>query len=133
MGYAELTRIAREWEEMIHIVLDLERFSFVEMQELLKETYIVLIAFHKEQFIPKGISKILLNMDSFLYFVSLIEGQEVAIGFYHYQALSAVVNALKKGFFESNYKYTYPKLQICDMEQKTYIVDLESGNLADFL
>lgn len=130
MGHAELARIAREWDETTHTVLDLEKFSLTEMQVLLKETYIVLTAFHKEQFIPKGISKILLNMDSFLYFVSLMEDNE-AVNFCCYQKISAIVDALKVGFFQGAYARSFPKLLVGDCENNYYVVDMESNFLQE--
>ena len=126
MGYAELARIAREWDEATHAVLDLKQFSLTEMQVLLKETYIALTVFHKEEFIPKGISKILLNMDAFLYFASLMENKEVPVDFYHYQKISMVVSALKLGFFSGKYECVFPKLQILDLSGKAIVVDLEN-------
>ena len=131
MGYAELARIASEWDEITHTVLDLEKFSLTEMQVLLKETYIVLTAFHKEEFVPKGISKILLNMDAFLYFASLMENKEVAVDFYWYQESSMVVSALKQGFFRGKYECAFPKLRLLDLSGNASIVDLEEDCLFD--
>lgn len=126
MGHTELERIARQWDELTHTVLECKEISFGEMKDLLRDTYVVLTAFHKDRFVPKEISKILLNMDSFLYFASLMEGQEVAVDFYRYQMLSAVVSALKAGFFAAKYECAYPKLQIYDAERISHIIDLEN-------
>ena len=133
MGQEELERIAKQWDEMTHRVLDLQKFSFAEMRNLLRDTYVVLTAFHKDQFVPKQISRILLNMDEFLYFTSLMEGNEVAVDFYRYQALSSVIAALKAGFFAAEYAYTYPRLQICDPKGMSHIVDLEKVDLETLL
>lgn len=133
MGNAELSRIAKQWDGMTHTVLDLQKFSFAKMRNLLLDTYAVLTAFYKDQFVPKQISRILLNMDEFLYFTSLMEGNEVAVDFYRYQALSSVVSAMKTGFFAAEYAYAYPQLQICDPKGISHIVDLEKDNLETLL
>ena len=74
--------IVDEWCEMTNIVLDLKELSFSKIQNLLKETYEILTEYHKEKLIPKEISKLLLEVDSFLYFTSLMEENEKGIDFY---------------------------------------------------
>ncbi len=95
------------------------------MQNLLKETYQTLITFHKDELIPKEISKLLLEMDNFLYFTSLMENKEVGIDFYNYQYISSIVTALKKGFFEADYTCDFPKLKIKDSNENEVLIDFE--------
>ena len=131
MQDAELERIAREWDELTHTVLDLDKFALAEVQSLLKDTYTVLTVFHKEQFIPKGISKILLNMDEFLYFTSLMEEKEVGLDFYQYQLISSIVSTLKTGFFGAKYEYEFPRLKVKQGETDVFIFDFGKDNLKD--
>ena len=124
----ELERIdllINQWKEMTYAVLDLKKISLSETQELLKETYKLLIKFHKQEVIPKELCKLLLEMDGFLYFSSLMEDKEVGIDFYHYQLVSLIVKALKKGFFEGGYSCSYPQLQILDAHAHKEIIDFD--------
>ena len=124
----ELERIdllINQWKEMTYAVLNLKKISLSEMQELLKETYKLLIKFHKQEVIPKELCKLLLEMDGFLYFSSLMEDKEVGIAFYHYQTVSLIVDAFKKGFFNGEYICSYPELEIIDAKKNTIIIDFE--------
>ena len=84
---------------MTYTVLDLEKFSLSEMQDLLSKTYQALREYYKNESVPKEISNILLEMYEFLYFTSLMEEKEKGVDFYHYQYISSIVAALRKGFF----------------------------------
>ena len=87
MNTGFINAIVDEWCEMTNIVLDLKELSFSKIQNLLKETYEILTEYHKEKLIPKEISKLLLEVDSFLYFTSLMEENEKGIDFYHCKLL----------------------------------------------
>ena len=121
-----MEQITSRWETMTYTVLDIERFPLLEMQNLLKDTYQVLIKYHENNFIPKEISKILLKMDGFLYFTSLMENKEVGIDFYHYQYISSIVTALKKGFFEAEYDCDFPQLKILHADKNEVVIDFEA-------
>ena len=126
----ELERINKtidKWLEMTDTVLDLEKFSLAKMQDLLEETYKILIVYHKEALVPKEISKLLLEMDSLLYFTSLMEDKEVGIDFYHCQHISAIVEALKEGFFDGEYKSAFPNLRIFDVDNNEITIDFETN------
>lgn len=111
---------------MTDTVLDLEKFSLSEMQILLSDTYQVLRTYHKEDAAPKEVSNILLEMYEFLYFTSLMEEKEVGIDFYHYQYISSIVAALRKGFFESDYGCDFPELKIFDISNNEFLINFEN-------
>lgn len=118
--------IVDEWCEMINIVLDLKELSLSKIQNLLKETYEILTEYHKEKLIPKEISKLLLEVDNFLYFTSLMEENEKGVDFYHFQYISSIFEAMKEGFFNSEYTYTFPKLKITDIKKNEHIINFET-------
>ena len=124
MEFKELYDLAAEWQEMTAAVMDLKEISLSEMQGLLKDTYQALTAFHKDDLIPKEISKILLGMEDFLYFASLMEEKEVGTGFYHWREIYVISTALKSGFLEGAYECEFPKLQICDAEENVHVIDV---------
>ena len=66
-------------------------------------------------------------MDAFLYFASLIEDKEVEVDFYQYQFISFIVVALKKGFFDSHYDFTFPELNICGFDKNESIINFETN------
>ena len=126
MKNKELKQIAYNWKSMTDTVLDLEKFSLSEMQILLSDTYQVLRTYHKENVTPKEVSNILLEMYEFLYFTSLMEEKEVGVNFYQYQYISSIVAALRKGFFEADYRCEFPELKILDKNNNEFIINFEN-------
>ena len=122
----ELKQIAYNWKSMTDTVLDLEKFSLSEMQILLSDTYQALRTYHKENVAPKEVSNILLEMYEFLYFTSLMEEKEVGVNFYQYQYISSIVAALRKGFFEADYRCEFPELKILDKNNNEFIINFEN-------
>ncbi len=125
-----INSVISEWQEMTDIVLDLNKFSLSHIQMLLKETYKILTEYHQDNLIPKEISKLFLEIDSFLYFVSLTEEKEVGVDFYHFQYISSIVTAMKKGFFDGKYPYAFPELKISDIKNNEHIIDFETDIFA---
>lgn len=119
--------IVDEWCEMTNIVLDLKELSFSKIQNLLKETYEILTEYHKEKLIPKEISKLLLEVDSFLYFTSLMEEKEKGVDFYHFQYISSLFEAMKEGFFNSEYTHAFPELKVSDIKNNEHIINFETN------
>lgn len=126
MENKELKQIAYNWKSMTDTVLDLEKFSLSEMQILLSDTYKALRTYHKENVAPKEVSNILLEMYEFLYFTSLMEEKEVGVNFYQYQYISSIVAALRKGFFEADYRCEFPELKILDKNNNEFIINFEN-------
>ena len=125
MKNKELKQIAYNWKSMTDTVLDLEKFSLSEMQILLSDTYKALRTYHKENVAPKEVSNILLEMYEFLYFTSLMEEKEVGVDFYQYQYISSIVAALRKGFFEADYRCEFPELKILDKNNNEFMINFE--------
>ena len=126
----ELERINKttyEWQEMTNIILDSKKFSLTVLQNLLKETYVILTEYHRESLVPKEISKLLLEMESFLYFITIMDGKDLCIDFHYYQYISAIIDALKKGFFNGEYEYSFPKLKILDAKDNEILIDFETN------
>ena len=130
MACIEALQIEEKWRAKTSTVLDLEEISPTDMKRLLKETYELLLKFHKEELVPKEVTKVLLEMDAFLYFVSLMERKEVGIDFYKYQRIFSIVEALKAGFFSGDYECEFPKLKLDKGEKKISVIDFESDIFA---
>lgn len=128
-----LRQLTSQWSQMTGLVLELKRIPSEKLQCLLKETYKVLQFYCKDNHVPKTISKILLEMDEFLYFASLFEEKEVEVDFYFYQAMHMIVETLKKGFFEGEYECEYPVLKLSDSSNNSFVVDFENGHIEDLL
>ena len=116
-----------DWQEMTHTILDPKKFSLTILQQVFKETYIILTEYHRAALIPKDVSKLLLEMDDFLHFITIIDNKELCIDFYYYQYIAAINTALKKGFFNSNYKYSFPQLNIVDAKNNEIIIDFDTN------
>ena len=126
MTNEELQQITSAWKSMTYTVLDLEKFSLSAMQKLLDKTYQALREHYKNKSAPKEVTNILLEMYEFLYFTSLMEEKEVGIDFYHYQYISSIVAALRKGFFESDYGCDFPELKIFDINNNEFLINFEN-------
>ena len=114
------------WDNMTYQALSLQEISLSDIQILLKDTYHILTEVHKDELVHKSICKLLLTMDEFLYFSSMIETNEKGVDFYHYQYISNIVSALKTGFFKGEHEESFPKLKVYDSEKNETVVDLEN-------
>lgn len=125
VGPAETT--AKSWEHLTSVVLNLEKISLPSLQAVLKETYFILSHMSKETHVPKSVCKMLLSMDEFLYFSSLIEKNENQLNFYHYQFVSCIADAMKKVFFDGECEESYPKLRIRDLNKEEFVVNFDEN------
>ena len=128
-----LAQIAEDWDRQSSVALTMQEMSLPRMQQLLKETYEVLTAYHRQETIPKEVAKILLNMEDFLYFISMIEEKEKGHGYYYWEELYNAINAMRAGFFAGFYPCEYPMLSITDCLDNTFLFDLEHGNIQDYI
>lgn len=129
MKYIKLKQLANQWEEMTHTVLALKRIPVESLQNLLKETYEALVVFHKDELVPKEISKLFLGMEDFLYFASLMEEKEVGSGYYCYQKVHTIVKTLEDGFLNGDFGCDFPKLRIIDDFCIPFIFDFTTNVL----
>ena len=123
MEQTEVSRIARRWSRLSGVVLELKKIPEKQLQQLLKDSYEALYAYHQAELVPKAVASLMLEMGDFLYFASLMEEKEVTVDFYYYQAVDAVIQALKTGFFRGEYPCRFPLLQLRSGE----VLDLEKG------
>lgn len=129
MRYDELPQISRSWSSMAMIVLDLKPLPYSEIQKLLRTTYNVLTRYCKNALVPKQISKILLAMDEFVYFASLMEEKELSEGYYCSRQIRVISRALKDGFFKGEYPIDFPNLQISNDFRNSYVINLNENFL----
>lgn len=127
--------IAYEWDRMATTVSCHSRVPLKKMQRLLRETYKVFTLFHKEDFVPKGVTNILLYMDEYLHrahtAIDYAEGDVKAIAWSQYGLLYDMVISLKDGFFDGEYKATYPILSVHDSIKDKYLFDVLNDNLKE--
>ena len=129
MEHEELKSIADRWERMTILILSLQELSIAEMQALLCDTYRALTQFHKEPLIPKAITRILLNIEEYLYFASLLEEKEVPEGYYCCRQVYLIVRSFKEGFFNAEYSHIFPQLQIFDDFRNAHVINLKGNFL----
>lgn len=129
----KLKELSATWKDATYRVLDLKEIHLSALQHLLKETYSVLLVFHKSESIPKEICKIFLEIKDFLYFASLMEENELGIDYYCYRRIDAIAKALEKGFFCGDYGCDFPNLTIVDDYNKAYVFDFEENSLKDII
>ena len=131
--HAELTQLINKWQGVTGVVLDLDKVDVSKLQELLKETYATLIAYHKNDLVPKEISKLFLGMEDFLYFSSLMEDKECGNGFYYFQKVYTIIDALKDGFFSGDYGCVFPKIKLKNHEESIVVFDMESESFDEMV
>ena len=129
MDECKLNAIADRWEYLVDDILDLSEMSIWEMQDLLRYTYKALTAWHKKKLTPKGISRILLSMEHYLYFARVMESDEVPDGFYLLEQVFSVVRAMEQGFFDGAYPCAFPLLELRDSGKNRYVINLEENFL----
>ena len=122
----DINHVIDEWKELVGVILDLEPIPQEELQELLKNTYAILRAYHKEALVPKEISELFVAIYEFLYFASVMEDNAVNVN-YHFMYLHSIVEALKEGFFDGEYPCAYPKLSILDLYDQEKIIDFDEN------
>lgn len=124
MSLERITRVTEGWQEMTHKVLNIKDISPTDIENLLKETYMILTTYHKDTLIPKELTKLLLEIRDFNEISSAIEFAEKPSGYYHSLDVCVVVDALKTGFLEGKYVCEFPKLKIYDLNKNGHIIDL---------
>lgn len=128
-----ITAITKEWIGMTHKVLDLKRIPSTEIRDILKNTYEILNYYNKDEAIPKVVCEMLLEMDEFLYFASMIIDKEFNDDPYLYQAIYSIAESLKIGFFKGEYECEYPVLKMNDANKNTVVFDFQNGHIEDLL
>lgn len=125
MHLETIDSLITQWRAMTSAVVNLKEISKVEIQDLLKRTYKLLIQFHKSDLIPRELSKMLHAMNEFMYFAELMEKNEGKKDVYHYFYLLFVFNALTQGFFDGEYQYEFPRLNIITSAGYEYIINFD--------
>lgn len=128
-----LAAIADQWNTLTHTALDLEKIPAWILQNTLKDTYEALYFYHKEKLVPKELSKMLLEMENFLYFAPLMENEKQETDFYYYRIISFAASALQQGFFAGSYDCAFPVLKILHLGEDPILLDLEKDRIEDLL
>ena len=133
MNESTVEILTKAWSDLSDQALSLQKVPRTDMQRLLKETYEALSFYYKDGVVPKAVVSLLFEMDHYLYFSTLMKSEEPDC-FPYYKAVSSVVNALEKGFFQGEYEYPFPVLKVYDvLTEQTHIIDLENGSLEELL
>lgn len=135
MNNQELNLIKNRWEKMIGDICKTRKIEIPEAEKIFKDTYEALYVFHKDELVPKEILNIIMNMENYLYILSLVtlrdETSEEA--YFEYNAFYNITSAIKEGFIEGRYKAVFPKLKVEDSEHNDRVLDLDSNFLEDFI
>lgn len=124
MSFERITWATEDWKEMTHKALVIKDIPLSDIENLLKETYMILTTYHKDTLIPKELTKLLLEIRDFNEISSAIEFAEKPSGYYHSLDVCVIVDALKTGFLEGEYECEFPKLKIYDLNKNGHIIDL---------
>lgn len=125
----ELSDIVDFWEHLTYTVLDKKEIPQRHLLGAIKESYRILGEFCKHSAVPKEVTKLFLEMESFLYFAYLMEEKELETDYYQFRMVNAMVTALKDGFFNGEYPADFPNLQLVDDDKNMILFDLEKDCL----
>ena len=129
MEYENIKGITREWQDMTNKVLNLKVIPITDIEELITDTYEILDKYHKETLIPKAITELLLETESFLSLSSAIEHSESCEGLYHSLDVNIIMDSIKTGFLNGKYDCKFPEIKIYDFDKSPYIIDLSKNFL----
>ncbi len=92
----EIKELIQGWHTITDEVIEFKNIDFSNLQKLFKETYKILEEYSNENLVPKEISKLLLEITDFGWWVSGLE--ETPLHEF-YQELLSLISALNKYFF----------------------------------
>ena len=129
MEIKQIIETTNKWENLIQAVLSLKPLDSFEFVSLLADTYKTIKSFDNKKEVPKEVCKLLITMDEWLYFASLMEEKEVGTDFYNYQATFCIVSAIKNGFFTGDYKYCFATAKT----EEIYTINISKEEIAAYL
>ena len=114
MDIHTIKKTAGLWEQYTWDTLDLCEVSYEEMEELLLKTYEIMFSYRFERVVAKEVCRMLLNIEDFIYFLSVMEANEKsAMGNTRmYQLLFTIIKDMEKGFLSGDFACAYPVLKI---------------------
>ena len=122
-------KVIKKWENLIQAVLSLKPLDVSEFASLLADTYKIIKSLDNKKEVPKDVCKLLITMDEWLYFASLMEEKEVGTDFYNYQASYSIISAIKAGFFDGDYKHCFATTKTDEI----YTVNMNEKEIAAYL
>ena len=95
MELTKIDRLIHKWNALTDEVIALNEIELTEVQNLFRETYEILDVYSKDELVPKFISKLLLEMNDFAWWVY---DQPQSPLHKHYQDILSLVMILNKHF-----------------------------------
>lgn len=118
MEIRKIDNLSYEWHTVTGEVIGFEKIDFKRLHKLFKESFDVIEEFSKEKLVPKEISKLLIEINDFGWWVSDLD--ETPLHEF-YQEIINLVSALKKYFLTRD----------CDVEAiKRNIDNIAEGTFA---
>lgn len=125
----QIKGITREWKYLTGKVIKIEDIPVSDIEELLRDTYEVLYKYHKDTFIPKEVTEMLLEIEDFIGMSSTMEFTEKSEGYYHSFEVLLIIENMNNGFFKGEYSRKFPELMIDDINNKKHILNLNNNFL----
>ena len=95
MELTKMDSLIHKWDALTDEVIALNEIELTEVQKLFRETYEVLNVYSKDELVPKSISKLLLEMNDFAWWVYDLPQSPLHK---HYQDILSLVMILNKHF-----------------------------------
>ena len=100
MEIKKIEELSCEWHELTDKVIELKKIDLLRLQKLFQNSYDVIEEFRKDQLIPKEISKLLLEMNEFSWWVYDLDKTPLHE---FYQGILTLISALNEHFFVCDY------------------------------
>lgn len=117
MEIRKIEDLIYDWQAFTNDVIRFENIDFKKLQKLFRETYNVLEEFSKEKLVPKQISKLLIEMNDFGWWVSDLDDTPLHE---FYQELLSLITGLNKYFLTRDYDVETLKRTIDNITEYTF-------------
>lgn len=125
----KIKQITCQWHNQISKVMDTEVLDINEISQLLKETHETVMFYKSELMVPKNIVQLLLCIEQFLYFSSIMKEENDNEDFFY--PIFFFIEALKNGFFEDKPKYMFEPSDT--VRNLIYGLEVEEENIREFI
>ncbi len=117
MKIRKIEDLIYDWQSFTNDVIRFENIDFKKLQKLFRETYTVLEEFGKKNLVPKQISKLLLEMNDFGWWVSDLDDTPLHE---FYQEFLFLITGLNKYFLTRDYDVETLKRTIDNITECTF-------------
>lgn len=131
-----IKNLVTEWEKASIKMLTSKEFSVEQIEMLLRETYRVCTEYKDKDMVPKELCKIIEKIQWFMsrgvdayHIDDMMMPSDTA----EIDAILFILEEIQYGFYDNDYKYAFPNIEVTNSKNKPYILNLENEFLEFFI